>query len=128
MVKIKQIYTPYYEWEDWKNGMWRIVSLEEQQDWLNKAISFTSDWVKYGTAMQKVVYAWPRTMLNALTSPSTNKRAFLGHCACSYEINCPESITRMAWKELTEQQRIEADEIAQLTIDEWTERYAKEIK
>jgi len=122
--RLKQYWTPYWEWEDWLNGMWRTIPLEsEESEYLKKAINFTGDWVKYGTAMEQVIHAWPRTMLNALTNPSLNKRAFLGHCACCYEFKCPEYIVRNAWKELTEQQRIDADAIAYVLIDQWTEKF-----
>jgi len=125
-MRIARVYIPYWEWEDWKEGMWRKINDKEEENiLLQKAIEFTGDWVKYGTAMQKVVTLWPNTMLNTLTNVSANRRAFLGHCAVQMEINCPEYITRLAWKELTDKQREEADEIAQLTIDEWIEEYAR---
>lgn len=126
MRKIKQQYIPYWEWEDWINGMWRKIPQEQESEWLNKCIEFTGDWIKYGSAMEEVVKQWPRTMINSLTSPSTNKRAFVGHCAVQYKIQCPEHITRMAWKELTEKQRNDADEIAQIVIDDWIEKYAQQ--
>jgi len=75
--------------------------------------------------MKRVVKEWPRTMLNSLTNTSINRRAFLGHCACSVEMNIPEYITRMAWKLLTDKQRYLADKVAQETIDEWVKEYEK---
>lgn len=115
-----RIYTPYWEWEDWKAGMWRKVTDEEYYKYLNLAIEFTGDWVKYGHAMRIVVFKWHRTMLNSLTNPSMNKRAFVGHCATQYAINCPEYITRAAWRELTEKQRVEANKQADYAIKLWT--------
>ena len=119
LKKIKQHYVPYWEWEDWINGMWRKLPKEKEAEFLYEAIIFTSNYIDYGNAMKDVIKAWPRTMLNSLTNPSINKRAFLGHCACSYKINCPEYIVRIAWKELTDNQRILADEVAQETINKW---------
>ena len=118
---MNQAYVPYWEWEDWFNGMWRKVDNEEK--WLKKAIKFTGNHLRYGAAMKEVIYEWPRTMLNHLTNPSINKRAFLGHCACQFKIKCPEYIVRAAWKLLTENQRILADKVAQETIDEWKIKY-----
>lgn len=120
--RIKQVWVPYWMWEDLINGMWRKLPKEEELEMLTKSIEFTGDWVKYGAAMIEVVKAWPLTMLNNLTNPSMNKRAFLGHCACCYEFGCPEYITRLAWRELTDRQRFDADEIAQMVIDEWHEK------
>jgi hypothetical protein len=118
-MKIKQVWVPYWEWEDWLNGMWA----KGDETKLPEAIMFTGDHLKYGSAMREVISAWPRTMLNSLTNPSINKRAFLGHCAVSFKLGIQESITRSAWKELTDQQRYLADLVAQSTIDEWRSKY-----
>lgn len=115
-MKIKQVWVPYWEWEDYLNGMWSASTNEED---LKTAIEFTGDHIRYGNAMKKVITSWPRTMLNSLTNTSINRRAFLGHCAVSYELKIPEHITRAAWKELTDQQRFDADKVAQETIDNW---------
>jgi len=114
-----QQYVPYWEWEDWKNGMWRKLPKDEETEMLEKAVEFTGDHIKYGKAMRVVVKEWPRTMLNSLTNKGINRRAFLGHCACSLEFKCPEYITRMAWKRLTDMQRYMADKVAQQVIDEY---------
>ncbi|MHA2404643.1 MAG: hypothetical protein ACXADH_16710, partial [Candidatus Kariarchaeaceae archaeon] len=87
-----QQYVPYWEWEDWINGMWRKV--DSEPEWIAKAVEFTGDHIRYGSAMREVSIEWPRTMINSLTNKSINRRAFLGHCACSFKINCPEYITR----------------------------------
>ena len=118
-MKIKQVFIPYWEWEDWVNGMWGVGD----ESRLKEAVDFTGDHIKYGNAMKEVVEAWPRTMLNSLTNSSINKRAFLGHCAVSYKLGIQESITRMAWRELTEQQRYDADKVAQETINKWLNDY-----
>lgn len=117
--KIKQIWVPYWEWEDYINGMWK----KGDESRLREAVEFTGSWQVYGAAMLDVLFAWPKTMLNSLTNPSINKRAFLGHCAVFYKLGIQESITRIAWKELTDTQRYYADLIAQQTIDEWKNEY-----
>lgn len=110
-------YIPYWEWEDWINGMW-FCSMNEAEDLL-KAIEFTGDHIKYGKAMGEVIKTWPRTMLNSLTNTSINRRAFLGHCAVMHAIQVPEYITRMAWKELTNDQREAADAVATYHINQY---------
>lgn len=128
MKGIKQVWTPYTAWEDFLNGMWRKVTPEEQKILLPIAVEFTGNVDLYGGAMMEVVSAWPNTMLNSLTNPSLNKRAFLGHCACCYKIQMPESVTRTAWWLLTEQQRIVADEVAQKVIDGWQIAYMNKFQ
>ncbi len=125
-MTIKQVYIPYWEWEDFINGMWSRSANEEVH--LKQAIDFTGDHIKYGTAMKRVIIEWPRTMLNSLTNPSINKRAFLGHCAVCFELKIPEYITRAAWKQLTDEQRYLADKVAQETINEWTKNYGEQNK
>lgn len=120
-MKINRVYIPYWDWEDWINGMWRKV--ENEDELLQQAVEFTGDHVRYGHAMKEVVIAWPNTMLNSLTNTSINRRAFLGHCAVCYKIGTPEYIVRRAWKLLTDEQRFLADDIAQKTINEWLGKY-----
>ncbi len=120
---LMRVYKPYWKWEDYQNGMWRKVSPQEEKKFLDWAIVFTSDHKKYGKAMSHVIELWTETMLHNLTNQSINRRAFLGHCACCYESGCPEYIVRRAWKELTEQQRVLADNEAEIRIDNWINEY-----
>jgi len=120
---IKQVYIQYTKWEDFLHGMWRKVSKEDEVIFLKQAIEFTGNHVVYGNAMGEVIKEWKNTMLNSLTNPHINKRAFLGHCAVSFKINCPEYITRMAWKELNDKQRLLADNVAQNHINKWLIQY-----
>lgn len=120
---MKRVYIPYWEWEDWKHGMWRKVPIDEYDKYLNQAILFTGDWVRYGQAMKEVIFEWPKTILNSLSNPSTNHRAFVGHCAAQYKMSIPEYITRAAWRELSDKQRIEANLQADNAIKIW--KYAQ---
>ena len=124
--KIKRVYIPYTEWEDFKNGMWSKLPSDNEPEMLLRAIEFTGNWNLYGEAMGDVLTAWPKTILNSLTNASINRRAFLGHCACQFKIGCPEYLTRQAWKELTDRQRFDADSIAQKHIDNWIKNYERE--
>lgn len=114
---IEQQYIPYWEWEDFINGMWRRLDKEDEPRMIKLAVDFTGDHNKYGNAMRDVIFAWPRTMINSLTNKNINRRAFLGHCAVQYKINCPEYIVRIAWKMLTDYQRKMADMVAQENIN-----------
>ncbi len=123
-MRIKQVWIPYWDWEDWKAGMWRKV--ENEEELLVKCVEFTGNWILYGEWMQKVVKEWPLTMLNSLSNPSINKRAFIGHCACCLAFGCPEYVTRKAWKILTDQQRKDADDIAEIVYHEWKNNRLRE--
>ena len=113
------------DWEDFKNGMWNTVVVDENK-LLRLAIEFTGDCEKYSSAMLKVIFEWRQTMINSLTNTSINQRAFVGHCAVCFELGIPEYITRMAWKELTERQRIDANKKADYAIKIWRRNYEEE--
>lgn len=119
--RLKQIWVPYTEWEDWVNGMWAKGKDED----LQRAIDFTGNHIEYGKAMAEVVISWPRTMLNSMTNPGINRRAFLGHCAVCYRLGISESITRQAWAFLTEQQRVDADNEAEKNIKIYEESHKR---
>ena len=121
--KIKQVWVPYWEWEDWLNGMWN----KGDESQLQAAIDFMGNHILYGEAMGEVIAAWPCTMLNSLTNVSINRRAFLGHCAVCFKLQIPESITRQAWGILTEQQRFDADAIAEKHIKHWGYEYSRSV-
>lgn len=124
---IKQIYIPYYKWEDYKNGMWER-NVDNESEKLKTAIEFTGDYKKYGKAMNIVVILWKNTMINSLTNPSINQKAFVGHCAVCYQLSIPEYITRKAWKYLTEKQRNLADWEAEKAIRKWKMSYLNTLK
>lgn len=116
---MKQIYIPYILWEDFHAGMWRKLPKDQEPIFLSRAIEFTGNTEIYGMAMQIVIDEWPLTMLNSLTNPGINKRAFLGHCATQWAENIPEYITRQAWYQLTQEQRTLADEQAEICIKKY---------
>lgn len=107
-----RFYIEWYKWECYNNGMWRSLPKEDEEDMLKKAIDFTGDYKRYGEAMNKVIWEWENSMLHFLSNPSINKKAYIGHCATQHAINCPEYITRQAWKFLTDEQRFLADKEA----------------
>lgn len=97
---MRQIYIPYWDWECYQNGMWSKEN-SNNLELLEVAIKFTSDHIEYGKAMKEVVLKWDNTMMNHLSNPSINKKAFIGHCACSYKLKLPEVVVRKAWKHLS---------------------------
>jgi hypothetical protein len=118
---VKRIWVPYWFWEDYRNGMWKKLPIEKESVMLEQCIEFTGDYRKYGEVMMKVVSLWDFTMSHNLTNTSMNRLAFIGHCACTLEFQCPEYITRRAWKELSEQQQNKANAKAQKALEWWIE-------
>lgn len=115
--KTKRVYHPIEQWEEIAANMWGDV--DDKKAFLQAAIDFTGDHVKYGSYMMRVVNEWTISCENALTDPALNKRAWVGHAACALAIGCPEDITREAWKYLTDEQRLLANKAATRAIREW---------
>lgn len=116
---MKQVFHHYEKWEDFRNGMWRRVSPQDELSMLPQAVEFTGDHIKYGLAMMRVIREWPVTCEHNLTDNSINQKAFIGHCAVCLQLGIPEYITRMAWGYLSKEQQDKANERAQHAIDTW---------
>jgi hypothetical protein len=122
-IKMRRVYYPYWEWEDYHSGMWRKVSNDEHDSFLQKAIELTSKSELYGSFMLQVLDLYPKACEHNLTDTGMNRRAWIGHAACSIAINCPEYIVREAWWLLTQEQRDKADEKAEQAIRKFETAY-----
>ena len=111
------------DWEEIQTNMWG--SVDNKKLWLKKATKFTGDHCLYGRFMIRVVNEWPISCENALTDGFINRRAWIGHAACALAINCPESITREAWGQLTNEQQFLANKKADDAIRLWEYNYSK---
>lgn len=103
--------------------MWRKVPRHEEDNFMRAAVEFTGNAELYGQWMRRVVSEWPIACEHNLTDLSINRKAWVGHAATQMAINCPEYITRAAWGQLSEQQRIDANKQAQHAIDLWEAGY-----
>ena len=125
---MKQIFHHYSKWEDYKNGMWRKVTKEDEENMLKIAIDFTGNYKKYGAAMFRVIKEWPFTCEHNFTDNGINHQAFVGHCAVCLELGIPEYITRMAWHFLTQEQQDLANLEADKAKEEWINNYKRSEK
>jgi len=123
MRKFKRVYHPYALWEEISHNMWGDVENEKQ--WLEKAIEFTGNYKLYGSFMQRVIKEWPISCENALTDYNMNRKAWIGHAAAALAMQCPEHITRKAWKHLSYEQQYLANEEASRAIRAWENNYLK---
>jgi hypothetical protein len=124
-MKFKRVYHPVWDWEECEHNMWGTSSNPASD--LKKAISFTGDHKRYGRFMLRVVNEWPVSCENALTDYRLNRKAWVGHAAVALALYIPENITRKAWGELTDEQRILANREAERAIQVWENNYAKSI-
>lgn len=122
-IQLERVYHHWADWEEARYNMWGTV--ENRRRWVEAAIKFTGDHKRYGRFMMRVIEEWPISCENALTDPSINQKAWIGHAACALALECPEDITREAWSYLSDEQQLLANQKAQHAIDAWKMRYAK---
>lgn len=122
---MRQIYHHYETWEEFHAGMWRIVSSDEARQFCEQAVVFTGNAELYGSYMQRVIVEWPISCEQNLTNVAMNRRAWVGHAACCLAIQCPEYVTRQAWKQLSQEQQDAANAQADAAIKAWEESYAR---
>jgi len=106
--------------------MWNKSNNEKVH--LRTAIRFTSNHNEYGKYMNIVIFKWKNTMLNHLTNPQINHKAFIGHCAVCYKFGIPEHITRKAWKYLSKKEQYLANKQAEIAYNKWKLWYTKKSK
>ena len=123
-MKIKRVYHPFCDWEEISHNMWGVV--ENRKRWVQAAIEFTGDHKRYGRFMMRVISEWPISCENALTDYSLNRKAWVGHAACALALECPEDITREAWKNLSYEQQLLANKEAERAIQAWEYNYLKD--
>jgi hypothetical protein len=97
--------------------MWGDV--QDRDAAIERAKTFTGDHVLYGSYMRRVAREWPISCENSLTDSGCNRKAWIGHAAVALALQIPEDIVRQAWGELTNEQRLLANEEARRTIAEW---------
>lgn len=123
---INPVYHHCTLWEDWKNGMFRVVSKQGDDFLLKESILLLCDRNKLYEAMKNVINNWIISTEENFTKIDTNRRAWLGQAACCLNHNAPDIITRKAWGMISEDQRNEANLIAEKVILEWEIEYTKQ--
>ena len=115
-MKIDKVYYPYWEWEDWKNGMYEMPNKEREINMQEKAIEVLKNPYE---PMLSVITEWTICTNHNFTKQGTNKKSWLGQAACCYEYGIPEHVTRSVWNNLTEEERKNANNIADKIIELW---------
>jgi hypothetical protein len=123
MTKFNRVYVPVGLWEEVRAGMWSEYGDKAAATALAK--EFTSNHLLYGAWMLKVIREWPFSCENALTDYSLNRKAWVGHAAVAMALGIPEDITRAAWAELTDEQRLLANNQAKRAIELWELAYSE---
>jgi hypothetical protein len=87
----------------------------DEQVLISKAVDVLSSSDFYKACLD-VIDQWPVATLVNLTNLSANRRAWLGQACCCYVHGVPEITTRKAWAQLTNMQRMLANDAADRAI------------
>ena len=121
---MEQIFYHYTAWEDFQNGMYD-ESKDGRKERVNKAVEILSNTDILYVAMKRVTQEWTHATEQNLSNPSINHQAFLGQTACSIHAGIHEDETREAWGILTNEQRINANRVADRVDAEWQQEFMK---
>lgn len=116
---MNRIYHNYKKWEDFQNGMFKVQDKSIEHTARMNALTLLSTPDDLFLAMSKVTEEWICATEVNLTNKSRNRRAWLGQSACCYAHGATEDTTKEAWRLLTEEERIEANRIADIVIKNW---------
>ena len=120
---MKQFFASYIDWEDYQNGMYADDLPENKDELFNKAIDLLSNPCLFYESAKEMVKNWPISSEHNLTNSNMNRKAWIGQAACCYKFGIPEIITKEAWKNMQDSQRIEANAVANSIINEYEINY-----
>lgn len=124
--KIKRVYHDYRNWECYKNNMYIERKMEERDFFVAKALELLRDTDKLKIQMLRSVDEWFYSTEQYMTVTGSNRQAWLGQAACNICYGVTETETRMAWRELTEEERDKANSVADEVISYWEGGYFNE--
>ena len=122
---MKQVFAHYTKWEDFQNGMYKSVDVEDKHLKLIGAINLLCDTKAFYVACKSLLQNWEVSSGINMTNISQNRRAWLGAAACCFVHSTPEYITRVAWSMLNKVDQDKANAIADLVISEYEQKYNK---
>lgn len=123
MVVMKYKSYPFYEWETYINGMYNSIDPKNYNSMKECARKIlTSDIFLIDGS--KMIIEYKKSCSTFLNNKNINKLAFIGQATCCYCYGVPEIITKEVWKELSNEQKNKANNIAKIILL----KYEKENK
>jgi hypothetical protein len=123
---MKQFYSEYENWEDFKNGMYNIPEYKNEDRLVSLAIELLTDNELFLNTCKLILKEWPISSKVNLTNTGCNRRAWLGQAACCYKFNVPEMCTRIAWGKMSMNQQSIANSIADKIINSFEVNYERQ--
>lgn len=104
--------------------MCREVPIDQRQGYINATAVIMRKPDEFERAMKRAVHEWPNSTAAALTTPSLNYQAWMGHAGCAIELGSPEHLTRQGWRLLNAEEQDAANAAASRVIGYWREQNA----
>jgi len=117
----------FYHWtmmEEYQSNMWREVAIELRQGFIDATAALMRNPDAFEAAMVRAVLEWPNSTAVALTTPSLNYQAWIGHAGCALQLQSPEHLTRQGWRMLNSDEQDLANLAASNAITFWREQNA----
>ena len=125
LKKMKQYYAKYTDWEDYKNGMYSKYNVTEKEVLIQKSVDLLKDCSLFYNTMILILNEWKVSAKVNMTNLDSNRMAWLGQAACSYNHKSPEVLTRVAWGKLSEVERVKANNTANKIIKKYEREYRR---
>lgn len=124
---MKRIYTPYHEWEDYKNGMYNTSEIDNDKS-VEKSIALLSNQELFFKVSLEMIKSYKNSADNNLTNSSSNRLSWIGQAACNYNHNAIEKNTRIAWSLIRDIDRRLANKTAIKILKIYEESYNRIYK
>jgi len=118
MVNVNgQYYSHYKKWEDYQNGLYS--DFLDSEKGVSDAFYLLTNPDVFASVCDDLLLQWSVSTLVNMTNPNINKRAWIGQAACCFKYGVPEHLTRLAWSQMTTEQRFSANCVAESKIKQW---------
>lgn len=116
MKVIKQFYATIWEMEDVENNMYSN-RLDKNQ--VEKSRLLLIDPNKFNSVIDLVFKNWKISTAVNLSNKSINRKAWVGQASCLFYYQSNEKETKTAWFQLSDEEKIKANNIAELKIKQF---------
>lgn len=119
---MKQIFHPYWLWEDYLNGFYNIEIIYSETEEYTLAVQardLLANPERFNEVALKVVTEWKHASEVNLSNVARNRQAWIGQASCCYAFKIPDYITKYGWRMLTIEQQTIANKVADSVIEKW---------
>jgi hypothetical protein len=104
-------------WEDYRAGMYNPSDTPAVH--VDEAFELLTDSEQFAAELLEMLADWPVAAENWLSRPGAKSRSWLGAATCMHAVGAPQACVRTAWWLLSQDQRDQADGIADQVRVAW---------